>query len=155
ARLLAPRADARDLRTPGPPRSRRGRRGGVSRGPGRLFPRAGPDRLAAGRDRFDPGFLQRRLGRSEARERDAVRRARDVLEAELVAEADRLRLAAVLSADTHLDVLHAAAALDGDAHELADAALVDRLERVALEHAVLEVAGQELALGVVAREAER
>ena len=49
----------------------------------------------------------------------------------------------------------AAAALDADPHQVADAVLVERLERVALEHAVLEVEGEELALGVVARHAER
>ena len=46
--------------------------------------------------------------------------------------------------------LRAAAALDGDPHEVADAVLVDHLERVPLEDAVLEVVREELALGVVA-----
>src|SRR4051812_3732497 len=40
------------------------------------------------------------LCRGKPRERHAVRRARHVVEAELVAERDRLRLAAVLAADT-------------------------------------------------------
>ena len=72
-----------------------------------------------------------------------------------MAERDRLRLAAVLAADAELEVVaDAAAALDGDPHQVADAVLVDRLERVALEDAVLEVVRQEAA-GVVAREAER
>src|SRR4029453_12103378 len=130
----------------------RGRSGERSR---RLLPGAGPNGLAPGSNCFDSGFLERRLRRGEARQRDAVRGAGHVLQAELVAERDRGRLTAVLPADAHLDVLHAAAALDRDAHEVADAALVDRLERVPLEHAVLEVARQELALRVVAREAER
>src|SRR5215210_7480043 len=111
---------------------------------------------AAGDDGVDPRLRQRGLCRSEARERHAVGRAADVVEPEPVAERDRLRLAAVLAADAELEVLlDAAPALDGDAHQVADAVLVEELERVALEHAVLEVARQELALGVVAREAER
>src|SRR4029078_1770628 len=64
-------------------------------------------------------------------------------------------LAAVLAADAELEVvLRAPAALDGDPHQVADALLVENLERVALAHAVLEVARQELALGVVARKAQ-
>ena len=111
---------------------------------------AGLDVLAALR------FLQHGLRRGEARERDAVRGAAHVVEADLVAELDRARLAAVLAADAELDVrLRLAAALDADAHEVADAFLVEHLERVPLEHAVLEVEGEELALGVVARHAER
>ena len=51
--------------------------------------------------------------------------------------------------------MRAAAALDADPHQVADALLVEHLERVALEDPVLEVVGEELALGVVAREAER
>ena len=82
-------------------------------------------------------------------------RAADVVEPEPVAERDRLRLAAVLAADAELEVLaRAAAALDRDLHQVADAVLVDRLERVALEDAGLEVVREEAA-GVVAGEAER
>ena len=49
--------------------------------------------------------------------------------------------------------LDAAPALDGDPHEVADPVLVEHLERVPLQDPVLEVVGEELALGVVAREA--
>ena len=63
-----------------------------------------------------------------------------------MAEGDRLRLAAVLAADAELDLLaRAAAALDGDLHQVADAVLVDRLERVAIEDSRLEVVGEEAA----------
>ena len=62
----------------------------------------------------------------------------------------------MLAADAELDAfLGASAPLDRDPHQVADPALVERLERVPLEHAVLEVARQELALRVVTREAER
>src|SRR5262249_34288522 len=85
-----------------------------------------------------------------------ARRAADVVEPELVAERDRLRLPAVLAADPGLQAgLRRSAALDADAHQLADTVHVERLEGVVLEDAVLEIEGQELALRVVAREAER
>ena len=156
ARALALRAHARDLRPAGAPRS--GRRRGGRRGEraGRVLPRAGLDGLAPGRDRFDPGFLERGLGGRKTGQRDAVGRAGHVLEPELVAERDRGRLSPVLAADAHLQVvLDASAAFDRDPHQVPHPALVDRLERVPLEHAVLEVARQELALRVVPREAER
>src|SRR4051812_6685231 len=100
-------------------------------------------------------FLQHGLRRRETRERDAVRGAAHVVEADLVTELDRARLAAVLAADAELDVrLRLAATLDADAHEVADSVPVEHLERVPLEHALFEVEGQELALCVVARHAE-
>ena len=62
----------------------------------------------------------------------------------------------MLAADAELEVrLRLPPALDRDPHQVADAFVVEHLERVALEHAVLEVEGEELALGVVARHAER
>ena len=85
-----------------------------------------------------PDSVERGLRRGEPGERHAERRAADVVEPELVAERDRARLAAVLAADAELELgLRAAAALDGDAHQVADAVDVDRLERVALEDPVL------------------
>src|SRR5439155_13300158 len=85
------------------------------------------------------GLGERGLRRGEARERNAVRRAADVVQPEVVAEDDRLRLAPVLAADAELQrLLDAAAALDRDAHQISDAALVERLERIALEDVVLE-----------------
>src|SRR2546425_12529056 len=45
-----------------------------------------------------PRLLQRRLRRREARDRDAERRARHVIQPAPVAELDRARLAAVLAA---------------------------------------------------------
>src|SRR5437870_8590485 len=102
------------------------------------------------------GSSERGLRGREAREWDAVRRARHVVQAELVAERDALRLASVLAADAELELgLRAAAALDRDPHQVADAADVERLERVLLEHAVLEIRREELPLGVVTREAKR
>ena len=111
---------------------------------------------AADRDGGDARLGERRLRRGEPRERHAVRRAGDVVEPEPVAERDRARLAAVLAADPELDArLRASPALDRDPHEVADPVLVEHLERVPLEDAVLEVVREELALRVVAREAER
>ena len=62
----------------------------------------------------------------------------------------------MLAADAQLEIrLDTAGALDGDPHQIADALQVERLERVPLEDPDLEVVGEEPALGVVAREAER
>ena len=72
-----------------------------------------------------------------------------------MAERHRARLAAVLAADAERGSGFTPSPLHGDPHQVADAFAIERLERVPLEHAVLEVVRQELALGVVAREAER
>src|SRR5262245_4598397 len=99
---------------------------------------------------------ERGLGRSQPRQGHAVRGTAHVVKAEAVAEGDRLRLASVLSADAELElVLRRAAPLGCDPHQLPNPALVEGLEWVSFEHAVLEIAGEELALGVVTREAER
>src|SRR5579862_1485541 len=96
-------------------------------------------------------LLEGCLRGGEPGERHAKRRAGDIVEPEPVAERDRARLAAVLAADAELERrLFRPAALDRDPHQPADALLVEHLERVALEHAVVQVARQELALGVVA-----
>src|SRR5436305_14938620 len=87
---------------------------------------------------------ERGLSGREPREGHAVGRARHVVEAEPVAEMNRRGIAAVLAADPELEVLPGrAATLDRDSHQVADARLVERLERIALEHAVLEVVRQE------------
>src|SRR5262245_32983221 len=68
---------------------------------------------------------QRRVRRGESSDGHAERRAGDVVEAASMAEGDRTRVTAVLTADTDLQLrLCATAALDGDPHELADAGLV-------------------------------
>src|SRR5215210_4279994 len=130
-----------------------GSTGGAASIAGAGFTRGG---LAACDGCFDAGVLQGCLRRGQAGQRHPVGRARDVVEAEGVAEGDALRLAAVLAADAELDLLtRAAAALDRDPHQIPHPALVERLEGVRLQHAVLEVVREELALRVVAREAER
>src|SRR5580704_1222132 len=71
----------------------------------------------------------------EAGDRHAVRRARDVIEARLAAEADRGRVAAMLAANSELQFGPGLpAALDGDLDQLADTFRVDRHERVLLEN---------------------
>src|SRR5688572_31014000 len=75
---------------------------------------------------------------------DAEGGAADVVEADRVAELDRLRVAAVFAADAALEVrVRLAAELHAHADQLPDAAEVDRLERVALEQLLLDVLGQE------------
>jgi len=74
---------------------------------------------------------QRRLRRRKPRDRHAERGARHVVEADLVAERDRGRVAAVLAADAELELrTDGAAARRGDPDEFADAVVVDRYERV-------------------------
>src|SRR5262245_7117854 len=101
-------------------------------------------------------LLQRRLCGRETRQRNPVRRAAHIVEPDPVAEFDRTRLATVLAADTEVDLgLRSSSPLDRDPHQVADTLLVERLERVPVEHAFLEVEGEELALRVVAGHAER
>src|SRR6266849_358901 len=91
------------------------------------------------------------LGCCQARDRDPERAARNVVEPDAVAEVDRIRVAAVLAADPHLQLRPRLAALaHGQLHEPADTLFVNRLERVARKDLALEVADDEVALGVVA-----
>src|SRR4051812_38589706 len=92
---------------------------------------------------------------SDTRDRHAERRAGHVIEACHVEELDRLRIAAVLAADAEPE-LRVGLAPDpgGQPHEPADARLVDRLERRAVDDLALHVGRDELALDVVAREAQ-
>ena len=95
-----------------------------------------------------------RLGRSEARDRHAVRRAGDVVESDLVAELDGRRIAAVLAADSAVELRAGRLAVrDGHLHELADAGLVELRERIVLVDLLVVVRAEELA-GVVAAEAK-
>src|ERR1700730_3273405 len=96
------------------------------------------------------------VGRGQPRSRDAIRRARDVVEVELFAECDRVGVTAVLTADAHAQRrTRSPALLHCDAHEATHAVAVERLERVPLQDLVLHVLQKELALSVVARYTER
>mmetsp|Transcript_14325 Transcript_14325/g.35473 ORF Transcript_14325/g.35473 Transcript_14325/m.35473 type:complete len:206 (+) Transcript_14325:521-1138(+) len=91
------------------------------------------------------------LGSGQARDGHAQGRAGHIVQAHLVEELDGLRVAAVLAADAQLEVgARGAAALRRDLDELAHAGLVQGLEGVAGQQAVLGVEGQELGLGVIA-----
>ena len=77
----------------------------------------------------DDGLRGRQAG-----DRHPERRARHVVEPGLVEEGDGLGVAAVLTADAELQVLASGTtALRTDPDQLADARLVDGLERVALQ----------------------
>src|SRR5262249_35492419 len=96
-----------------------------------------------------------RLRRGEARDRDAERRAADVVEAHGLEEADARGIAAVLAADADLELRFGRpSALDRRLDQLTPALLVEGDEGVAPEDAALDVGGEELS-GVVAREAHR
>ena len=102
------------------------------------------------------GRFHRRLPGRDPCDLDAVRGARDVVESRAVAELDRLGVAAVLTADAELDVrLDPPRQLGGHRDELADAILVERLERVGRQDVARQVPGQELALGIVSAERQR
>jgi hypothetical protein len=61
-----------------------------------------------------------------------------------VAEVDRCRVAAVLAADADLEAgARLAAALGADAHQLADAVLIDGDERIDLQDRLLRVVGED------------
>ena len=61
----------------------------------------------------------------------------------------------MLAADADLDVrLLGPGLLDGDIHQLANAELVERFERVRNQDVVLDIERQELVLGVFTRERE-
>ena len=95
------------------------------------------------------------LGCCEACDRHTKGRAGDVVKADLVAELDGGRIAAVLTADAAVEFgTGASAELDRHLHQLADADGVEAGEGIGLVDLVLIVCGKELAC-VVAREAER
>src|SRR3954454_15206291 len=76
-------------------------------------------------------LAERRLRRGQARDRHPKRRAGDVVEADPIAKGDGGWVAAMLAADSELDVgPGAAAAVDPDLDQFADALLVDRDERI-------------------------
>src|SRR5579871_4749786 len=78
------------------------------------------------------GRLQRRLRRRQPGNGDAERRAGNIVEADLLAELDRGRVAAVLAADAELQPEPGlAAALGGKGDQLTDALAVERDEGIA------------------------
>src|SRR5689334_3545310 len=102
------------------------------------------------------GGADRRLGGGDASDGHPVRRAGDVIDPAFVEELDRVRVAAVLPADAELQVLFGLATEPGThPDQLPHAGRVERLERGAVEHLDVDVAGEDLALDVVAAEAER
>src|SRR5262245_46244847 len=89
----------------------------------------------------EPALLhKRRLRGGEPHDRHAERRGDDVVEADLLEEANRVRISAMFAADTDLQVLaRGAPALHANVHELADAADIDRRERILLDDLELGV----------------
>src|SRR5213593_1935855 len=90
------------------------------------------------------GRLQGDVGGGEAGDGDAEGRARDVVETEPVEEEDGVGVAAVLAAHPRLEVgADAPGQFQAPGHQLADALLVDGLERVGREDPLVEVARHE------------
>src|SRR5512133_1377649 len=97
-----------------------------------------------------------RLGSGDTGDGHAVGAARHVVDAGVVEEVDRVGVAPVLAADAERDVgLGLAAQPGAHAQHLPHARGVDRLERRAVEDLQVDVAGEDLALDVVAAEAQR
>src|SRR2546421_11818502 len=89
----------------------------------------------------------------ESSHRHAERRTRDVVQPDCVEEVHGFGIAAMLAADTDLEVGAATSTLlGGDMHQPADAVCIDGLERRYPEDAQLDVATEERALDVVAGE---
>src|SRR4029077_4608028 len=100
-------------------------------------------------------LAERRLRGGKPRDRHAERRARHVVEPDLVADRRGCRIAAVLAANAELErVARLAAAVRRDADQFADALAVERNERIGLENAFGGV-GAEEARRIIARDAER
>src|SRR5207244_4659735 len=86
----------------------------------------------------------RGLRRRQSRHRDAERAARHVVQPQLVAQVDRVRVSPMLAADAHLEPApRLAPFLDRDLHQPAYPGHVNRLERVARLDLLLLVAGAE------------
>ena len=99
------------------------------------------------------GVTQHDAGGFQPGDRDAERRAGDVVQADPVEEVHRVGVAAVLAADADLEVGPGRpAALGADPDQLADALDVEGLERGDPEDAHLQVGGEERGLDVVAGE---
>src|SRR5258708_19831899 len=97
------------------------------------------------------GLAERGLRGGQPRDRHAVGRARDVVEANLVAERDGSGIAAMLAADPDLDIgAGLAAAHDADLHQLADAVPVDPDERTDLQNPLFHVGAEESGGGLCA-----
>src|SRR5471032_3009771 len=76
-------------------------------------------------------FCKRRLRRGQPRDRHAEWAATDVIQADLVAELDRVGFAAVLAANANLEVsARLAATFDAELHQAAHAVEVNHLEGV-------------------------
>ncbi len=83
-------------------------------------------------------LAERGLGSGETGDRHAVGRARDVVETDLVAERHRGRVAAMLTANTDLEIGSGlAAAGDADLDEFTDAVAIDRDERIDFQDPLL------------------
>ena len=79
-------------------------------------------------------LLERSLGCGQTGNGHAVRRARDIAEAELVAELHGVRITAMFATDAELDVRAGAAALGNcDFHELSNAGCIERGKGILLE----------------------
>src|ERR1700691_5475230 len=100
-------------------------------------------------------FFNRGLCRRKARDGHAEWRARNISESDAMTEFHGIRIAAVFAADAELDVgTRLATFRDGDFHELANAGLVNRVERIFLHDLRFLICAEETA-GIVTAHTER
>src|SRR5262249_42960556 len=100
-------------------------------------------------------ILERRLRRRQPRDRHPIRPATDIVEASAMEELDRVGVAAMLAADTDLQIGPGATPpLSAHLHQLAHALLVDRDKRIFGKDAPGHIAGQKLAC-IVPRKTQR
>src|SRR5690242_16377467 len=79
-------------------------------------------------------LAERSLRSGEPCDRHAIRRTRHVVQSDLVTEIHRRRIAAVLTADSHLQIAaRGTATLHRDLHQFAHALAIDRDERIDLK----------------------
>ena len=93
-----------------------------------------------------------RLRRRESSDRNPVRGTAHVVQPDFVTESDGARLAAVFAADAELEVrLDASPLLNSDLHQLTNAGLINRLERIDSQDFLRNIRFEEL-VRVVSRE---
>src|SRR5215204_3845552 len=82
---------------------------------------------------------KRGVRRGETRDRQPEWRTTHIIEPDPVEEADRFRIAAMLAADSQLDIGPVLPSpVDRDLDELPDTLLIERLERILRHHTILD-----------------
>src|SRR5207253_4633952 len=96
------------------------------------------------------------MGCGQARYGNSIRRTAHVVQSDLVAESDRLRVAAVFAADADLQIgFDVPATLGADTHQLADAFGVQYLEGIIGKNFSIDITREEAARVITAQTKSR